>query len=66
MTFSIESYDPQYDQAFYDLNAEWVKEFFKMEPIDEQVLSDPKTHIIDKGGEIFYAVENGKVLVLLL
>ena len=37
------------------LNLEWLKKYFKVEPKDEIVLSDPKGQIIDKGGMIFYA-----------
>jgi N-acetylglutamate synthase-like GNAT family acetyltransferase len=37
------------------LNIEWLKKYFKIEPKDERVLSNPKEEIIDKGGMIFYA-----------
>ncbi|MFT5647426.1 MAG: ribosomal protein S18 acetylase RimI-like enzyme [Aureispira sp.] len=37
------------------LNIEWLKLYFKIEPKDERVLSNPKEEIIDKGGMIFYA-----------
>ena len=37
------------------LNLEWLKKYFKVEPKDEIVLSDPQGQIIDKGGMIFYA-----------
>lgn len=37
------------------LNIEWLKKYFKIEPIDEKVLSNPQEEIIDKGGMIFYA-----------
>jgi ribosomal protein S18 acetylase RimI-like enzyme len=37
------------------LNIEWLKKYFKVEPKDEIVLSDPQHEIIDKGGLIFYA-----------
>ncbi len=35
------------------LNLEWLKKYFKVEPKDEKVLSDPQGEIIDKGGIIF-------------
>lgn len=62
MTFTIEGYDAKYQQAFYDLNVAWLEEFFAVEPIDQKVLSDPKRYIIDEGGEILFAVENGKAI----
>lgn len=40
------------------LNLEWLKKYFRVEPKDEIVLSDPQGQIIDKGGMIFYAQYN--------
>lgn len=40
--------------AFYELNADWIRSMFAMEKADEDVLSDPRTHIIDKGGDILF------------
>ncbi len=60
--FKIIPYDSRYKQAFYDLNAHWIKEYFIMEPIDEKVLSDPQSHIIDKGGEVFFALDGNCVI----
>lgn len=37
------------------LNVEWLTKYFKIEPKDERVLSNPQEEIIDKGGMIFYA-----------
>ncbi len=61
-SFEIVPYDVAYRQAFYDLNVAWVKQYFKVEPIDEKVLSDPEGTILDKGGEIFFAVADGKAV----
>lgn len=60
--FEIVPYDVAYRQAFYDLNAEWVRKWFVMEPVDEAVLSDPEGTILSKGGEVFFAVAAGKAL----
>ncbi len=62
MTFTIETYDPKHRQAFHDLNVEWLEEFFVVEPYDQKVLADPKRYIVDEGGEILFAVENGKAI----
>ena len=51
----ITNYNPKHKQSFYDLNIEWLKTFFYVEPFDEEVLSKPETYIIDKGGHIFFA-----------
>ena len=41
--------------VFKSLNIEWLKRYFVVEEIDELVLSDPQTEIIDKGGFVFMA-----------
>ena len=44
------------------LNIEWLKKYFKVEPKDEIVLSNPQGEIIDKGGMIFYAKYNDTII----
>ena len=44
------------------LNLEWLKKYFKVEPKDEIVLSNPQGEIIDKGGMIFYAKYNNQII----
>jgi len=60
--FTIEPFDVKYRQAFYDLNVYWLKKFFVVEPIDETILSDPEGQILAKGGEIFFAVQDGRAV----
>jgi DNA-binding MarR family transcriptional regulator/ribosomal protein S18 acetylase RimI-like enzyme len=60
--FDIVAYDKKYKSAFYELNVDWLQKFFKVEPIDELVLSNPEDHILGKGGEIFFAVIDGKAV----
>lgn len=55
MQVEIIPFKNEYSKDFYDLNIEWLKKFFYVEPFDEEVLSKPKKYIIDKGGYIFYA-----------
>ena len=43
---------------FKNLNLAWLRKYFYVEPIDEEMLSDPKKYIIDKGGLIFFAEVN--------
>lgn len=52
---AIIAYQKSYANYFYDLNIEWLKTYFYVEPYDEEVLSNPETYIIDKGGYIFFA-----------
>jgi ribosomal protein S18 acetylase RimI-like enzyme len=55
--FSVELAEP-----IKTLNIEWLTKYFKIEPKDERVLSNPKEEIIDKGGMIFYAKYNGEIV----
>ena len=40
-------------EQFKALNIEWLKKYFEVEPIDERVLSNPRSEILDSGGFIF-------------
>ncbi len=62
MTIKIIDYSPKFTQNFYDLNIEWLKTFFYVEPYDDEVLSKPETYIINEGGFIFFATKNDKVV----
>lgn len=61
-TFDIIPYDNQYANDFYKLNIEWLQTYFYVEPFDEEVLSKPKTYIIDIGGFIFFVKHNHEIL----
>jgi N-acetylglutamate synthase-like GNAT family acetyltransferase len=55
----IENFKKEYATAFRDLNMAWLQEFFVAEPYDIEVLSKPEKYILDKGGAIYFVVENG-------
>ena len=44
------------------LNYEWLEKYFVVEPNDVIQLADPQREIIDKGGLIYYAKYNGKIV----
>nr|WP_255590015.1 GNAT family N-acetyltransferase [Marinicella sp. NBU2979] len=46
---------------FKRLNEEWLVKYFEIEPIDQQVLSNPQD-IIDHGGQIIYALLGDEVV----
>ena len=48
--------------AFKAMNLEWLDKFFVVEPVDEVVLSQPQTTILDKGGHIIMAEVNNEVI----
>lgn len=55
-------FENQYAQSFYDLNIEWLKTYFYVEPFDEAVLSKPDLYIIDKGGFIFFVKLDSEIV----
>ncbi|WP_300675545.1 GNAT family N-acetyltransferase [Soonwooa sp.] len=57
-TIQILTFQPQFAEAFKDLNVEWISTFFEMETSDYTVLEQPQEYIIDKGGEIFIAFDS--------
>ncbi|WP_179345120.1 GNAT family N-acetyltransferase [Winogradskyella ursingii] len=62
MITKIIDYKNENANDFYELNIEWLKTFFYVEPFDEEVLSNPEKYIIDKGGFIFFALQNDEVV----
>ncbi|WCO03317.1 GNAT family N-acetyltransferase [Psychroserpens ponticola] len=60
--FEIIPFDNQYANDFYQLNIEWLQTYFYVEPFDEEVLSKPKTYIINKGGHVFFVKQNDQIL----
>jgi len=61
-TIEIIPFEEKYAQYFYDLNADWLKKYFYIEPYDEKVLSNPKQYVIDAGGFIFFAKYNTEIV----
>jgi ribosomal protein S18 acetylase RimI-like enzyme len=51
----IIAFQPKYRDEFKRLNLAWLKRYFRVEPIDEQVLSHPEREILAGGGEILFA-----------
>jgi N-acetylglutamate synthase-like GNAT family acetyltransferase len=61
-TVLIIPFSPDLKEEIKTLNVEWLKKYFRVEAKDEQMLSDPQGEIIDKGGMIFYAKYNNKIV----
>jgi N-acetylglutamate synthase-like GNAT family acetyltransferase len=55
-------FSPELKEEIKILNLEWLKKYFKIEAKDELMLSDPQGEIIEKGGMIFYAKYNNKIV----
>ncbi len=61
-TINIIQYKSEYSNNFYELNIEWLKTFFYVEPYDEEVLSNPEKYIINNDGYIFFAKLNDTIV----
>ena len=59
---TIIPFEEKYAADFLKLNIEWLQEYFEVEPYDEYQLSHPLQEIIDKGGYIFFAKEDHKIV----
>jgi len=55
-------YEERYAQDFARLNREWLEDFDLLEEADAKHLKSPRESIIDRGGQIFFAVEGEVVL----
>lgn len=61
MGLQIVSFEQKYAKAFYDLNIEWLETYFFVEDFDQEVLSNPQHYILDRGGNLFFMVDEMEV-----
>lgn len=59
---SILYFDNRLAKDFATLNYEWLKKYFVIEPHDTEMLENPRTYIIDKGGEIIFVEVDNKIV----
>ncbi len=55
-------YTSAHAAAFKAINEEWIMKYFKMEDSDYKALDHPKEYILDRGGAILVAIEEGEVV----
>lgn len=60
--FEILPYDVRWREDFRDLNLWWLEKYFRVEEIDKRILGDPEGDILAHGGEIYFAVVDGKAV----
>ena len=58
----IVPFDADYKSAFEHLNREWIEEYFVMEEEDLKTLQNPESYVMERGGEIFFAVLDSDVV----
>ena len=62
MGITIIQYRSEYHASFKQLNLEWLDHYNLTESHDLMVLDDPQTTILDKGGFIWLAIADNKVV----
>lgn len=64
MTVNVEviKFSPEYANAFAELNYAWIERYFAVEKHDREILDDPQNSVIAKGGEVFFALVEGKAV----
>jgi tRNA(adenine34) deaminase len=58
----ILDYLPRHQTVFQALNEAWIREHFRLDPVDVAVLSNPEEHILRDGGRLFMARYNGRLV----
>jgi len=55
-SIKVVDYQPKYQNAFRELNKEWIETYFEMEEADYKALDNPAKYILEKGGKIIVAL----------
>ena len=58
----IDLFKEEYKLDFEALNLQWIKKYFRVEEEDRKILENPKSYVIDRGGQIFFAINDGKAI----
>ncbi|HFU4489637.1 TPA: GNAT family N-acetyltransferase [Streptococcus suis] len=59
---NIETYKPEYKEAFIAMNLAWIEEIFQVEDEDRMVLGSIEERLAN-GGEIFFAInDEGEIM----
>ncbi len=61
-TVEIIPFESRYRDDFKRLNVEWLEQYFYVETIDHEVLSDPERRILQPGGVILLARQNDEIV----
>lgn len=58
----ILDYQPKYRRCFKTLNYRWLREYFRVEAHDRELLEDPENIILARGGRIFFAQAGRRIV----
>lgn len=59
---SIERYTDRRQGDFERLNREWIEAHFAIEAEDLRLFANPRAEIVERGGEIFFAVDGDEAV----
>lgn len=57
-TLRVVDFEARWRDDFARLNIEWLERWFRVEPVDREVLGNPETHILASGGRVLFAVDD--------
>jgi len=60
VTIDIRSHNMAFEADFKRLNEDWITTYFWLEDSDIQVLNNPQKYILDKGGNVLFALHDNK------
>ena len=58
----IIDFKTKFSDQFRDINYDWLEKYFEVEPYDRIVLNDPQGQVIKRGGYIFMARVDDKIV----
>jgi ribosomal protein S18 acetylase RimI-like enzyme len=59
MVTAIVKWKDEYKEDFINLSIEWLEKYVRVEPADEEILYHPYESILNDGGMIFFAQQDG-------
>lgn len=59
---TIVDYSPEHHDAFRQMNVDWLERYNLMESHDMLMLDNPQSTVIDRGGFIWIAIVDGKIV----
>jgi putative acetyltransferase len=62
MAVAVREFRPGDEAAFRDINLEWIERYFAVEQKDRDVLDHPRKYILDPGGAILIAEDDGAAI----
>lgn len=59
---NIIDWEPRYQQAWKDLNIDWISKDYVVEQIDLDTLDYPERYFLNGGGAVLLAEKNGEII----